>query len=78
MKIFIAKTFACFVICFLIPTIESKQTTSIGNATDMTIHVTSFSVFYTDTTVSIGLKHVLRMVTSILFIWEDLETRKEF
>ena len=30
------------------------------------IYVTSFSVFYTDITVSIGLKHVLRMVTSIL------------
>ena len=30
------------------------------------IYVTSVSVFYTDITVSIGLKHVLRMVTSIL------------
>ena len=30
------------------------------------INVTSFSVFHTEATVSIGLKNVLRMVTSIL------------
>ena len=30
------------------------------------IYVTSFSVFYTDITVSIGLKHVLRMITSMI------------
>ena len=30
------------------------------------MYVTSFSVFYTEATVSIGLKNVLRMVTSIL------------
>ena len=30
------------------------------------MYVTSFSVFHTEATVSIGLKNVLRMVTSIL------------
>ena len=32
----------------------------------ITIYVTSFSVFHTEATVSIGLEKVLRMVTSIL------------
>ena len=37
------------------------------------INITSFLVFHTKVTVNIGLKEVVRIVTSIPFYWEHFE-----